>query len=245
MPSNRADEMVLAGAAPTPAPGSDQWPMFTVGPVSSSSLTVPSWCFLLTCSSGRSSPASSLMCCLAVDALKPPHLRWLQKSQTLGVAQRQRLVLACLVFIANALYSIVLLLAGGFVSNLLFVALFAWAALGSGRRALFRCIRATVPATCARSLSDFSLEDGEMLACLPVAVLAIRPTCLVMLIGAALRRCAGRSVPHQQVQRRRGLSQRTASVQRRLLEGSAHAPLEEAPHVIGSRATPATVGRRT
>ena len=67
------------------------------------------------------------------------------------------------------------------IGNLLFVFLFAWAALGSGRRALFHWhpgYRAGYHRT--GPLDSFNLEDGEMLAACPscLAVLAIRPDML-------------------------------------------------------------------
>ena len=72
------------------------------------------------------------------------------------------LLLACLVFIANALYSLVILLAGGYVSNLLFIALFAWAALGSGRRALFHWHPAYRAGYLRQGpLTGFDLEDAK------------------------------------------------------------------------------------
>lgn len=181
--NNRADEMVLAGAPPSPVPGSD--PVAHVHRGTSfivlvdGAIVVFSFYLLV----------GSLFSGLIVDALvgglmlstllvyagyrnRKPWAYW----PSVGV-----LMAACLVFIANALYSVVLLVAGGYISNLLFVALFSWAALGSGRRALFHWhpgYRAGYLRKGPRS--DFTLEDGEMLAACPqcLAVLAIRPTML-------------------------------------------------------------------
>lgn len=181
--NNRADEMVLAGAPPSPVPGSD--PVAHVHRGTSfivlvdGAIVVFSFYLLV----------GSLFSGLIVDALvgglmlstllvyagyrnRKPWAYW----PSVGV-----LIAACLVFIANALYSVVLLVAGGYISNLLFVALFSWAALGSGRRALFHWhpgYRAGYLRKGPRS--DFTLEDGEMLAACPqcLAVLAIRPTML-------------------------------------------------------------------
>lgn len=183
MANNRADEMVLAGAPPSPVPGSD--PVAHVHRGTSfivlvdGAIVVFSFYLLV----------GSLFSGLIVDALvgglmlstllvyagyrnRKPWAYW----PSVGV-----LMAACLVFIANALYSVVLLVAGGYISNLLFVALFSWAALGSGRRALFHWhpgYRAGYLRKGPRS--DFTLEDGEMLAACPqcLAVLAIRPTML-------------------------------------------------------------------
>ena len=82
---------------------------------------------------------------------------------------------------ANALVSLYMMLAGGFLSNLLFVFLFAWAALGSGRRALFHWHPGYRAGYLRKGPMDsFNLEDGEMLAACPtcLAVLAIRPEML-------------------------------------------------------------------
>ena len=181
--SNRADEMVLAGAAPSAAPGSD--PVAHVHRGTSfivlvdGAIVVFSFYLLV----------GALFSGIVVDALvgglmlvallvyagyrnRKPWAYW----PAVGV-----LIAACLVFVANALYSVVLLAAGGYVSNLLFVALFAWAALGSGRRALFHWHPAYRAGYHRKGpLSDFTLEDGEMLAACPhcLAVLAIRPTML-------------------------------------------------------------------
>ena len=91
------------------------------------------------------------------------------------------LVVASIIFAANGLVSLYVLLMGGYLSNILFVVLFSWAALGSGRRALFHWHPA-YRAGYANSnpLTSFKLEDGEMLAACPscLAVLAIRPTML-------------------------------------------------------------------
>lgn len=181
--SNRADEMVLAGAAPTPAPGSD--PVAHVHRGTSFIVLVDGAivvfsAYLLIGALFSGIVVDVLLGGLMLSTLliyagyrnRKPWAYW----PSVGI-----LMLACLVFIANALYSLVLLLAGGFVSNLLFVALFAWAALGSGRRALFHWHPGYRAGYLRRGpLSDFNLEDGEMLAACPscLAVLAIRPTML-------------------------------------------------------------------
>ncbi len=181
--SNRADEMVLAGAAPTPAPGSD--PVAHVHRGTSFIVLVDGAIVVFSAYLLIGALFSGIVVDLLLGGLmlstlliyagyrnRKPWAYW----PSVGI-----LVLACLVFIANALYSIVLLLAGGFVSNLLFVALFAWAALGSGRRALFHWHPGYRAGYLRKGpLSDFNLEDGEMLAACPscLAVLAIRPTML-------------------------------------------------------------------
>ena len=57
------------------------------------------------------------------------------------------LVLASIIFAFNALVSLYMLVMGGYLSNILFVVLFSWAAMGSGRRALFHWHQATGPGT--------------------------------------------------------------------------------------------------
>ena len=183
MATNRADEMVLAGSAPAPAPGSD--PVAHVHRGTSFIVLVDGAIVVFS----ADLLISSLFSGPVVDVLsgglmlaglliyagyrnRKPWAYWP------GVAI---LLLACLVFIANALYSLVILLAGGYVSNLLFIALFAWAALGSGRRALFHWHPAYRAGYLRQGpLTGFDLEDGEMLAACPscLAVLAIRPTML-------------------------------------------------------------------
>ena len=91
------------------------------------------------------------------------------------------LVLASIIFAFNALVSLYMLVMGGYLSNILFVVLFSWAAMGSGRRALFHWhpgYRAGYHNT--DFTGSFNLEEGEMLAACPscLAVLAIRPAML-------------------------------------------------------------------
>ena len=175
--------MVLAGSAPAPAPGSD--PVAHVHRGTSFILLVDGaivvFSAYLLISSLFSGPVVDvlsgglMLAGLLIYAGYRNRKPW---AYWPGVAI---LLLACLVFIANALYSLVILLAGGYVSNLLFIALFAWAALGSGRRALFHWHPAYRAGYLRQGpLTGFDLEDGEMLAACPscLAVLAIRPTML-------------------------------------------------------------------
>jgi hypothetical protein len=91
------------------------------------------------------------------------------------------LVLASIIFAVNALVSLYMLVMGGYLSNILFVVLFSWAAMGSGRRALFHWhpgYRTGYHNT--DFTGSFNLGEGEMLAACPscLAVLAIRPAML-------------------------------------------------------------------
>lgn len=96
------------------------------------------------------------------------------------------LALASAMFGFLAFINLMQALLSGYLSGLLFVFLMGWAALGSGRRALFHWhpgYRAGYHQD--HSMMSFNLEDGEMLAACPscLAVLAIRP----MMLGRADR----------------------------------------------------------
>ena len=181
--TNRADEMVLAGSAPAPAPGSDPVAHVHRGTsfivlVDGAIVVFSAYLLISSLFSGPVVDVLSGGLMLAGLLIYAGYRNRKPWAYWPGVAI---LLLACLVFIANALYSLVILLAGGYVSNLLFIALFAWAALGSGRRALFHWHPAYRAGYLRQGpLSGFDLEDGEMLAACPscLAVLAIRPTML-------------------------------------------------------------------
>ncbi|MEE2647327.1 MAG: hypothetical protein VYA57_01130 [Candidatus Thermoplasmatota archaeon] len=181
--TNRADEMVLAGSAPAPAPGSDPVAHVHRGTsfivlVDGAIVVFSAYLLISSLFSGPVVDVLSGGLMLAGLLIYAGYRNRKPWAYWPGVAI---LLLACLVFIANALYSLVILLAGGYVSNLLFIALFAWAALGSGRRALFHWHPAYRAGYLRQGpLTGFDLEDGEMLAACPscLAVLAIRPTML-------------------------------------------------------------------
>ncbi|MEC8151113.1 MAG: hypothetical protein VX068_00570 [Candidatus Thermoplasmatota archaeon] len=183
MATNRADEMVLAGSAPAPAPGSDPVAHVHRGTsfivlVDGAIVVFSAYLLISSLFSGPVVDVLSGGLMLAGLLIYAGYRNRKPWAYWPGVAI---LLLACLVFIANALYSLVILLAGGYVSNLLFIALFAWAALGSGRRALFHWHPAYRAGYLRQGpLTGFDLEDGEMLAACPscLAVLAIRPTML-------------------------------------------------------------------
>ena len=181
--TNRADEMVLAGSAPAPAPGSDPVAHVHRGTsfivlVDGAIVVFSAYLLISSLFSGPVVDVLSGGLMLAGLLIYAGYRNRKPWAYWPGVAI---LLLACLVFIANSLYSLVILLAGGYVSNLLFIALFAWAALGSGRRALFHWHPAYRAGYLRQGpLTGFDLEDGEMLAACPscLAVLAIRPTML-------------------------------------------------------------------
>ena len=93
------------------------------------------------------------------------------------------LIFASAVFALNLFFSAFILLSStnGSISSLIFVVLFGWAALGSGRRALFHWHPGYRAGYMNRNpAADIDLEEGEMLAACPscLAVLAIRPLML-------------------------------------------------------------------
>ena len=132
MATNRADEMVLAGSAPAPAPGSDPVAHVHRGTsfivlVDGAIVVFSAYLLISSLFSGPVVDVLSGGLMLAGLLIYAGYRNRKPWAYWPGVAI---LLLACLVFIANALYSLVILLAGGYVSNLLFIALFAWAALG-------------------------------------------------------------------------------------------------------------------
>jgi hypothetical protein len=91
------------------------------------------------------------------------------------------LFLACTMFVLIGLGFLFVLLISSDITSLIFALLMGWAAFGSGRRALFHwhpAYRSGYHNT--NPLTSFELQDGEMLAACPscLAVLAIRPALL-------------------------------------------------------------------
>lgn len=183
--NSRADEMVLAGSAPTPQPGSD--PVEHIHRGTSFIVLVDGAIviFILAQILGRagllSSPIGNAFLASVVFTGLMVYAGYRNRKAWAYWPSVVVLFLATLVFLANALVSLYMMLAGGFLSNLLFVFLFAWAALGSGRRALFHWHPGYRAGYHRKGPMDsFNLEDGEMLAACPtcLAVLAIRPEML-------------------------------------------------------------------
>ncbi len=91
------------------------------------------------------------------------------------------LFLASLMFAFLAFLNLLQSLLGGYFTGLLFAFLMGWAALGSGRRALFHWHPGyRLGYLRLNPMDTFNLQDGEMLAACPscLAVLAIQPTML-------------------------------------------------------------------
>ena len=108
--------------------------------------------------------------------------------------------LATLVFLVNAFLFLYIMIVGGLLTNILFVVLFSWAALGSGRRALFHWHPGYRAGYLRKGpLDTFNLEDGEMLAACRVCALAIRP----QMLGDADRcpHCGGALVGQRLIKR--------------------------------------------
>ena len=183
--SSRADEMVLAGSAPTQTPNSDP-----IGHIHRGT----SFIVLVD---------AAIVVYLIATALNAMGLlNGTLGSVFLGVGMftglmiysgyRNRkawaywpgvgvLFLASLMFAFLAFLNLLQGLLSGNVSAFLFVFLMGWAALGSGRRALFHWhpgYRSGYLQT--NPMDAFQLENGEMLAACPscLAVLAIQPTML-------------------------------------------------------------------
>ena len=88
---------------------------------------------------------------------------------------------ACVMFVLIGLGFLFVLLMTGDITGLIFAFLMGWAALGSGRRALFHWHPAYRSGySNSNPLTSFELQDGEMLAACPscLAVLAIQPALL-------------------------------------------------------------------
>ena len=182
---NRADEMVLAGAAPSPSFADD--PIAHVHRGTSFILLVDGaiviFIFaqffigvgLLTGPLGTAVIGGATFAGLMIYGgyrNRKPWAYWPAVSV---------LLLASIIFALNGLWSLYLMIVGGYLSNILFVVLFSWAALGSGRRALFHWHPGyRTGYHNATASGTFDLEEGEMLAACPscLAVLAIRPAML-------------------------------------------------------------------
>ena len=206
MANSRADEMVLAGSAPTPQPGSDPVEHIHRGTsfivLVDGAIVVFVLAEILGNAGILSTPFGSGFLATVVftglmvysgDRCRKPWAYW----PSVGV-----LFLATLVFLVNAFLFLYIMIVGGLLTNILFVVLFSWAALGSGRRALFHWHPGYRAGYLRKGpLDTFNLEDGEMLAACPtcLAVLAIRPE----MLGDADRcpHCGGALVSQELIKR--------------------------------------------
>ena len=183
--TNRADDMVLAGSAPTPAHGADPIAHIHRGTTFIVLVDAAIVIYLLYTAVqaiGWGSElsvsiffGSSLITGLMVYTGYRNRRQWAYWPAVVI------LILASLMFGFLAFLNLLQTLATGMLSPLLFVCLLGWAGLGSGRRAIFHWHPA-YRAGYARLTSEqaFQLQDGEMLAACPncLAVLAIQPTML-------------------------------------------------------------------
>ena len=185
MSTSRADEMVLAGSAPTPAPGGDpiahihRGTSFIVlvdgGIVVYLLATALATMGLLAGTAGTVFLGSGVFFALLVYGgyrNRKPWAYWPAVSI---------LFLASLMFAFLAFLNLLQALMSGYVTGLVFAFLMGWAALGSGRRGLFHWHPGYRMGYLRRNPMDaFNLQDGEMLAACPscLAVLAIQPTML-------------------------------------------------------------------
>ncbi|RJU93136.1 MAG: hypothetical protein DWC01_00335, partial [Candidatus Poseidoniales archaeon] len=183
--TNRADDMVLAGSAPTPAHGADPIAHIHRGTTFIVLVDAAIVIYLLYTAVqaiGWGSElsvsiffGSSLITGLMVYTGYRNRRQWAYWPAVVI------LILASLMFGFLAFLNLLQTLATGMLSPLLFVFLLGWAGLGSGRRAIFHWHPA-YRAGYARLTSEqaFQLQDGEMLAACPncLAVLAIQPTML-------------------------------------------------------------------
>lgn len=183
--TNRADDMVLAGSAPTPAHGGD--PIAHIHRGTSFIILVDAAIViyllytamqalnLATGFAGSMFFATSVFSGLLIYSGYRNRRQWAYWPAVII------LILASLMFGFLAFLNLLQTLATGMLSPLLFVFLLGWAGLGSGRRAMFHWHPA-YRSGYARLTSEqaFELQDGEMLAACPncLAVLAIQPTML-------------------------------------------------------------------
>ena len=183
--NSRADEMVLAGSAPTASPGSD--PIAHIHRGTSFIVLVD----------------GAIVVYLFATALATMgYLEGTMGSVFLGSGVFVGLMIysgyrnrkpwaywpaVCILFLASLLFAILAFanvlqaLLSGIFSGLLLAFLMGWAALGSSRRAMFHWHPGyRMGYLNLNPMDSFNLQDGEMLAACPscLAVLAIQPTML-------------------------------------------------------------------
>lgn len=184
MASGRADEMVMAGSAPT---ASQSDPIAHIHRGTSFIVLVDAaiviYLFAITFqamgwfagSTGSLLLGASVFSGLMVYSGYKNRREWAYWPAVF-ILFAASILFAILAFL-NLLESLV----SGYLMGLLFVFLMGWAALGSGRRAMFHWHPAYHAGYRSQDpLASFELNEGEMLAACPscLAVLAIRPTLL-------------------------------------------------------------------
>ena len=183
---DRADEMVLAGSAPSATTAGD--PIAHVHRGTSFIILVDTAIVVYL-----SYTALSALGILATSTQRSVYLGvTLVLGWTLYNGYKSRrpwaywpavgaLFTASLMFAFLAFVNLLQAVLSGMLMGLLFTFLMGWAALGSGRRAVFHWHPVYRNGYQSRSpLSSFRLQDGEMLAACPtcLAVLAIQPALL-------------------------------------------------------------------
>jgi len=183
--TNRADDMVLAGSAPTPAHGADPIAHIHHGTtfivLVDAAIVIYLLYTALLALGWVSGSLGSMFVGISVFSGLLIYTGYRNRRQWAYWPAVVVLILASLMFGFLAFLNLLQTLATGMLSPLLFVFLLGWAGLGSGRRAIFHWHPA-YRAGYARLTSEqaFELQDGEMLAACPncLAVLAIQPTML-------------------------------------------------------------------
>ena len=183
--TNRADDMVLAGSAPTPARGED--PIAHIHRGTSFIILVDAAIVIYLLYTAvlalgwASGYTGSIFFATSVVTGLLIYTGYRQRRQWAYWPAVMILILASLTFGFLAFLNLLQTLTTGILSPLLFVFLLGWAGLGSGRRAIFHWHPAYRAGYAHLTPEQaFELQDGEMLAACPncLAVLAIQPTML-------------------------------------------------------------------
>jgi hypothetical protein len=185
MSNTRADDIVLAGSAPSASTAQD--PIAHVHRGTSfivlvdAGIVVYLLAKMLIATNFISQTTSTTIIIAGVIVALSIYSGYRQRRQWAYWPAVGLLVTASLMFGFLAFLNLLAVLINGSLSSLLFVFLMGWAAFGSGRRALFHwhpVYRSGYSNNSFNPLAD--LEEGEMLAACPscLAVLAIRPLML-------------------------------------------------------------------
>ena len=185
MATNRADEMVLAGSAPTVAPGSDPIAHIHRGTsfivLVDGAIVVYLLALAFSAMGYLNGVAGSMFLGLGVFTGLVTYGGYRNRKSWAYWPAVVILLLASTMFALLAMLNLLQAVFGGGFSSLLFGFLMGWAALGSGRRALFHWHPGyKMGYLRTNPMDSFNLQDGEMLAACPscLAVLAIQPTML-------------------------------------------------------------------
>ena len=185
MATNRADEMVLAGSAPTVAPGSDPIAHIHRGTsfivLVDGAIVVYLLALAFSAMGYLNGVAGSVFLGLGVFTGLVTYGGYRNRKSWAYWPAVVILLLASTMFALLAMLNLLQAVFGGGFSSLLFGFLMGWAALGSGRRALFHWHPGyKMGYLRTNPMDSFNLQDGEMLAACPscLAVLAIQPTML-------------------------------------------------------------------